>query len=273
MDNQTRQNSESAEEILVAVDASPHSLAALTAAADLAALLGQRLHALYVEDVNLLRLAGLPFCREVGSYTASVRLLDSRAIERTFQRSALDIQRFIERVTQTRRVSCTFHVERGGVADTLTLAARRATLISLGRVGHSPGRRIGSTTQMLLERLDRPLLIASAGVQLQPPFTVFFTGSPASHNALRLAARLAKPDGQPLHVWVWSGGRTVDELQVLIQSTADLLATVDFEGLVVHSTDQLRELLRRHTEGALILPIDQVEWIGSVQTAVIVTPA
>ena len=47
--------------ILVALDASPHSLNALRAAAELAAVTESELHGLYVEDLNLLRMCGLPF--------------------------------------------------------------------------------------------------------------------------------------------------------------------------------------------------------------------
>ncbi|MBK7177644.1 MAG: universal stress protein [Chloroflexi bacterium] len=51
--------------ILVALDASPHSLAALEAAIDLAERLDAELQGLFVEDINLLRLAQLPFAREL----------------------------------------------------------------------------------------------------------------------------------------------------------------------------------------------------------------
>ena len=51
--------------ILVALDASRHSLAALEAASELAEALKAELVGIFVEDVNLLYLAGLPFAREV----------------------------------------------------------------------------------------------------------------------------------------------------------------------------------------------------------------
>ena len=47
--------------ILVAVDASPPSFAALEAAVELAATLGAELIVLFVEDIALLRLAESPF--------------------------------------------------------------------------------------------------------------------------------------------------------------------------------------------------------------------
>ena len=75
--------------ILVALDASPHSQAALDAAATLAARVSAELQGLFIEDVNLLRLAELPFAREVGSFTATHRRLDARDLERDKQAPAL----------------------------------------------------------------------------------------------------------------------------------------------------------------------------------------
>src|SRR5512143_1804987 len=50
--------------IWVALDESPRSAAALTAAADLAAGLDAELAGLFVEDISLQHLIGLPFARE-----------------------------------------------------------------------------------------------------------------------------------------------------------------------------------------------------------------
>jgi len=59
--------------ILVALDASRNSLTALKAAAEVASLMHADLQAVFVEDVNLLRLAGLPFVHEIGLYSATRR--------------------------------------------------------------------------------------------------------------------------------------------------------------------------------------------------------
>ena len=52
--------------ILVALDGSAHVLAALQAASEMAARMKSELVGLFVEDINLVRLAGLPFPRELG---------------------------------------------------------------------------------------------------------------------------------------------------------------------------------------------------------------
>ena len=51
--------------ILVAVDATPSSSVVLEAAARLAREFDAELNGIFVEDLNLLHLAGLPFAREL----------------------------------------------------------------------------------------------------------------------------------------------------------------------------------------------------------------
>ena len=53
--------------VLALLDASRHSLAALTAAVNLASLRHAELVALYVEDMDLLRCAAFPFSCEIGA--------------------------------------------------------------------------------------------------------------------------------------------------------------------------------------------------------------
>ena len=51
--------------VMVALDSTKQSQAALKAAAELAARLNVELIGLFVEDINLLQLASLPFAREI----------------------------------------------------------------------------------------------------------------------------------------------------------------------------------------------------------------
>ena len=120
--------------ILVALDASPHSVAALMAAAELAALMEAELEGLFVEDINLLRLCGLPFGREIGSYSATARRLDNAGVERQLRALADTIEAVMARITATSAVPWRFSVRRGPVV------AVRQTLTSVeGHVVHREG--------------------------------------------------------------------------------------------------------------------------------------
>ena len=62
--------------IIVALDASAHSQAAMDAAASIAELLEAELIGVFVEDINLVRVAQLPFVREVQFPVARVAEID-----------------------------------------------------------------------------------------------------------------------------------------------------------------------------------------------------
>ncbi len=70
--------------ILVALDASSDSRAAVEAAVNLAARFNAELTGIYVEDENLLRLADLPFVQEVGHFSATCRHINHVDLERQF---------------------------------------------------------------------------------------------------------------------------------------------------------------------------------------------
>ena len=72
--------------IWVALDESPRSTAALTAAAALAGELDAELAGLFVEDVNLQHLFDLPFAREFSVLTGAGRPLSQGDVERTWRR-------------------------------------------------------------------------------------------------------------------------------------------------------------------------------------------
>src|SRR6516165_4867430 len=184
--------------ILVALDASTHSMAALAAAVQLAAAMEAELEGLFVEDVNLLRLAGLPFAREV-RHTASLEALDSLRMERALKAQAAQAREALAAAARRAQVQWSFRVVRGQVAQEVLAAAAQADLVTLGKQGRSrsPGARLGSTA--LRVALDAPgtLLLVEHGVPGGLPVLVLYDGSEGAERALDAAARLAKASGSP----------------------------------------------------------------------------
>ncbi len=252
--------------ILVALDASPHSAAALAAAVELAAALHLELRGIFVEDVNLLHLCGLPFGLEIGSFTARPRRLQQTHIEREFRMQASLLRKIMADVAGQRRVTWSFQVVRGAVTDQLLAAAASAQMVSLGRVGRSPGKRIGSTAQAVARNTQRPVLIQTANRTLSGPISVVDTGTVAAEHAVALAARLATQDGSTLYLYVaseTSQKRAEPELPASAQSVE-----------VRHSAslpDLLAEV-RTITRGTVILPTDVAAWLDDIAVTVIVVP-
>ncbi len=204
--------------ILVALDVSPHSLAALEAAVELAASLHAELVGLFVEDESLLRTVALPYAREYGLYSARPRQIDLAELEEQLRARAGQARRALTAAAQRRQVQVTFRVTRGAVTQHLLAAAEEADLITLGRSGWSlPGsrRRVGSSTRALLARTSGLTLVLERGLHLGLPVVVIYDGSTLSRRALAVAADLARVrGGGKLDVLLQAGeGQSAQDLE------------------------------------------------------------
>lgn len=261
-------NALTADYILVALDASPHSAAALAAAAEVAAALNLELRGLYVEDVNLLHLCGLPFGLEIGSFTANPRRLEQARMERDFRIQATQLRKIMADVAGRQRVSWSFKVVRGGVTEELLSAGSAAQMVSLGRVGTTPGKRTGSTAQAVVRNTQRPVIVQSARTALSGPFAVVYLGDPASDHAVRLAVQLARPRNARIDLLML--GQTAAQADALAQ----ILAEDELESklFAVPSVEAMSALLRGITAGSVLLPVTVAAWLDEISAPVVVVP-
>ena len=178
--------------ILVALDASAPSLAALETAVNLAAALEAQLEGLFVEDINLLRLAELPFAYEVRTLSAVTQRVSRLQIEAELQAQAARARRALIAAARQAQVPATFRVVRGRVPQEVLAAAREADLLLLGRISRPLSRRIrlGSTARIVVSRTPRSVLV----VQSTPVRSIMVTydGSPLARRALMTAAGLQR---------------------------------------------------------------------------------
>jgi len=186
--------------ILVALDASPHSLSALRAAAELAAELRADLVGVFVEDVNLVRLAALPATREIGQISARILELDERTMTRQLRSLAQRAEQALAREAGRLQVSWSFRVSRGTIGAELWGAASEADLVVMGRTGWSAGRRAGSSVEAVLASGTRRTLVIGKGARLQPSLLAVHDGTGMADRALQTAALLAKSKGGYLAV-------------------------------------------------------------------------
>lgn len=277
----TRGQAKQGDRILVALDASPQSLLALKAAVELAALLDVELEALFVEDINLLRLCSLPFGQEVGSYTARLRPLDNTQIERQLRSVAASIERSVSRATLQTPVRWQFHVRRGGVVDELLAAAEQATLLSLGRAGRARRKRLGSTAQSLVRLSPRPLLILGEEGGLRYPLTVVYTGTPAARRAVALAARLGERGRRPVQVLLWQTATTGTDASDTDATEPDATdPEEEARGLMGEAAGEFRAVTRRELYetlntrdgGTVVLPIEQAALVSEFDGPAILVP-
>jgi nucleotide-binding universal stress UspA family protein len=198
---------ETTRRIVVAIDSSTHGRAAMNAAAALAERLGAELTALYVEDLDLVRLAALPFAREIDSRAES-RPFDASRLERRLRADAREAREACELAAEARRVRVRFEVVRGSVVREILLAAEEADILVLGRASSTTRRSapLGRTAQSVLTGSTRTIAVVPAVGDLGRPVAVVYDGSEASRRSLDLGLRLAGEDHQNLIVLVPEDG-------------------------------------------------------------------
>lgn len=254
------------ERIVVALDASSNSLAALRAAAQLAAQLQAELQGLFVEDANLLRLCALPFGQEVGLVSGAARRLDSRNLERQLRALALSLQQAMARVADPMRVRWSFQVTRGNVVDELLAAAENAQLLSLGAHPRTPGSPLGAAAATVIERARQPVLLLGREGRLTRPFTLVYTGSERAERALQLAIHLAqRTDGQLTVVLPLNRS----DAERASKRLSTLLAEQEIDAHIIqsHAIIPFERL-----DGTLILPAEHADLLPRMVGPVIVVP-
>jgi len=178
--------------VLVALDASRASLAALQAAAALAARHGAELAGLFVEDIDLLRVAELPFANPLALIGGSP--LPAATIGPGVRALAERARAALEEVAASFRLRSSFRVARGRVEVEVLQAAVEADLLALGRAGRgfAGGHRPGSTAQAAAARASSPVLLAGGEDVDRLPLWVAWDGSEGGARALDLAVRLSR---------------------------------------------------------------------------------
>lgn len=190
--------------IVVALDSSPASQAALEAAVELALGFKARLVGLFVEDINLVRLAEISFTQEVGLFSGASRRLEVQYIERQFRSQARQARQALERLAHNTDLEWTFQVVRGNIATELLAAASEADLIILGKVGWSPlGRkRLGSTVRAVLSEGAQLTLVLQHGIRLGMPVLLVYDGSVAAQKGLVIATEFVEDEQRQVTVLV-----------------------------------------------------------------------
>ena len=184
------------ERILVSLDNSRHSLAALQAAVELAQHYKAELKAVFVEDTTLLRLAEMPFCYEVGEYTATVRKISTDDLSRSISvQSRWVTQSFRKTINQT-DLNAEIFIRRGNINETIDEESLKSDLIIIGKTGTNPSgrRRLGSTAKALLKNHLIPLLLVEEDSRLGDPMMVYYDHSTLAKICLETAKALLDPD-------------------------------------------------------------------------------
>ena len=178
--------------IVVAIDSSSDAATALEEAAGLAARLHAELEGVYVQDINLVRLAGLPVGREIQFLTGKGRDFTVTTLEDDNRTQEFAARRAVAAAAARARVTYAFRTARGQVDVEVISAAGNGDLLILGTGSRSPGGRVrlGRTARAAAARAPRSVLLSKPGARSTGIPLVCYDESSGSRRALEAGLRV-----------------------------------------------------------------------------------
>lgn len=243
-------------QILVALDASTHSLAALEAAAKLASRMQASLLGLFVEDINLLKLAQLPFAHELRFAATFPQKIDTDQMEKQLQAQASQMEQKVRETAVARGLAYSFQVVRGQVAREVLSAAHQADLLVMGQASRRliQTNRIGRIAQVAAAQSHCSVLLTQSSVDLNRPPLLIYDGTPASNKALLFAAELAQHNGRlPILIYATNEEHAYQLRNELLAKQISPALELLLHHLTQPSYADLVAFIHQHDIGLLIL--------------------
>jgi hypothetical protein len=220
-------------------------VAALEAATGMAATLDAELTGLFVEDINLLRLAGLPFAGELELVSGLWRRWALGDLERALRVHAAEAERLLAQAAERAKVQWSFQLARGQVLREALAATGEADLVVFG---HSSPAYWLAPAVAVGKRV--PTGVAS--------LLLAFDATPAAFRALTTAGQLARQAAARLHLVIPAEdavrfGRLRDEALAWL---AERGLEARYLGLSRFDAAGLAEAARTRASTLLLLPAD-----------------
>lgn len=188
------------ERVLLALDAAAETRTAIDIAVRLAACARVRLHAVFVEDEDLLNLASLPISREVVP-GARAGALTTEDVELHLRAAASRAHQDILTAARSHAVESSFEIVRG-VAETALSDASESDLVVTGALarpiaGHF---RVASRWLEAVEAAPGPILLARESGRSRRVVVLLRERTGGSALMLHIAARIAELGAKPFTV-------------------------------------------------------------------------
>jgi hypothetical protein len=248
----------------------------LEVAASLAAATASELSGLFVEDQDLLRLAELPFAREIQLSRAMSRALDPALLLQDLRAQAAVAREAMAKQAALHRLAWSFQVAKGRSEEALLLAAAAGDIIAVAR-GFGPLARFGRIShevRLIAARAPGPLLLAGDGGTEQPGAVLLpYDASPAADHMLAIAADLAVTRRAPLEIMLL--GETAASLEDMAERIRAAGGKDPLPSLQIWIPRDRKAALQRLCvldRGLLVLPADE-PWFENGQVEQIIERA
>lgn len=245
--------------VIATLDASSQDVKTLASAVDLASRLDVEVAALFIEDINLFRLADLPFVRHVTVGSSVASHLTAEELQRDLNRLAARAAAELETSAVSRGVRWSFRVVRGLPSAELAVATRTEDLLVVGTAREVAGLplRVGFTLRDAASRTSRAVLHVGLRTTQARPLVIARAGSPFMARTLAAAMRFTTAGAHDIAVLV---AGTPEERSATVGIVDDALAAGGYRGLLRQESDltiaRLARSLREGGHDLLIIPAD-----------------
>ncbi len=187
----------SASKILVALDTASECLATLEMAARVATQTEAELVALFIEDSDLIRLAGLPFARELNRSSGTERRLEPPHMARALRAQQQRVNQVLVQIKQRLAVQTSLRVVQGHYMSEAVAAARDVDILVLARMAGTVVSR-----NLVLETRHTSLAPTPPAHKASKPVCVLYDGTASGRRSLLAASRLCVHLEQPMLVLI-----------------------------------------------------------------------
>jgi len=215
----------------------------LATAVRLAGSLGAEIDGVFIEDINLIQLAGLSFLRELSPASLAEAAVSTERMERQLRAMARQARTLLEQEARKLDVRCSFQVWRGRTETDALMRAFTTDILSLCRLSALASCRQWARASSRLQASSET--IASIGV-------LAGLSEPAA-RAVTTAARIARDLGASLSVFLPESG--VEKVLRLEEKVRALLEPLEQPALIVPlgGSDLQRLVQAAHASGAGLL--------------------
>jgi hypothetical protein len=251
--------------ILVAFDWGSEHAGAVETVAALAARLRAELKAMFVEDIDLLRLAEHPHVFAFSTLSASGEQLAADHLRRVLRARLARSRQAIEEAAARRQIRCAFEVRQGRLlVEALDAAGDEDLVIVSWQAGHGGPSWVTSRpppvviARALAEARARSVLLLHPEAPDDGPVLVAFDGSEAARAALAAASEIADRDGGLIEIALLTG--RAEQASAWAGEIAGALAESALRARFVHlprvGLDDVCPLAIRQHGSLLVVPAD-----------------
>lgn len=235
------------ERVLVAFGGPLRSEDLLASAVELASSFRAPLTALFIEDINLVRLSQLPFAQELDRSSGTIRPLDPQRLDRAMRSEVRKLEELLQEKSRHKRISVSVQVVRGHYVSSVVRMAHSRDIVIVDDAVYTQGGRGKSAAW-------------------KRPVWVIYDGTERGRRALTLASSIGESYDLDLIILIPEGTGENDVETYMGELPTGRRARV----FVLPMADRQRVISTAHRHGAavLVLPREGDEpavsgWIGS----------